>query len=80
MHIKPFNYKESVNKTHGSPSFQVVLGPEAKEGEANVVELEVEGYNNKKTRIPICVSKAGGSYVSNVEVRGREGVCVCCRL
>ncbi len=45
------------------------MGPEAKEDEANVVELEVVGYNDKKTRIPICVSKVGGSYVSNVEVR-----------
>ncbi|XP_050689410.1 nucleoplasmin-like protein ANO39 [Eriocheir sinensis] len=62
------NTAECTVTTHTLSVRQVVLGPEAKEGEANVVELEVEGYNNKKTRIPICVSKAGGSYVSNVEV------------
>ncbi|XP_045101848.1 nucleoplasmin-like protein ANO39 [Portunus trituberculatus] len=54
--------------THTLSVRQVVLGPDAKEGEANVVELEVMGFNDKKQRIPIYVSKVGGSYVSSVEV------------
>uniref|UniRef100_A0A0P4VU53 Nucleoplasmin core domain-containing protein n=1 Tax=Scylla olivacea TaxID=85551 RepID=A0A0P4VU53_SCYOL len=54
--------------THSLSVRQVVLGPDAKEGETNVVELEVMGFNDKKQRIPIYVSKVGGSYVSSVEV------------
>ncbi|XP_071535408.1 nucleoplasmin-like protein ANO39 [Panulirus ornatus] len=54
--------------THTLSIRQVVLGADAKEGEANVVELEVLGYNDKKHKIPICVSKTGGSYVTNVDI------------
>ncbi|XP_045616557.1 nucleoplasmin-like protein [Procambarus clarkii] len=54
--------------THTLSVRQVVLGATAKEGEANVVELEVLGYNDKKVKIPICVSKTGGSYVTNVDI------------
>ncbi|KAG0729917.1 Nucleophosmin [Chionoecetes opilio] len=53
--------------THTLSVRQVVLGPDAKD-EANVVELEVMGFNDKKQRIPIYVSKAGASCVANVEV------------
>lgn len=62
----------SVHKTILWPNttifLQVVLGSSAKEGEANVVELEGLGYNDKKQRIPICVVKAGSSHVTNVDV------------
>lgn len=45
-----------------------MLGADAQEGEANVVELEVLGYNDKKHKIPICVTKAGPNHVTNVDV------------
>lgn len=45
-----------------------MLGADALEGEANVVELEVLGYNDKKHKIPICVTKASPNYVTNVDV------------
>ena len=50
--------------------YQTVLGPEAKEGEANVVEVECTGHNNKKYKFPICVMKAGNgaSYVTTTKV------------
>ncbi|KAK8730475.1 hypothetical protein OTU49_008029 [Cherax quadricarinatus] len=54
--------------THTLSVRQVVLSAAAKEGEVNVVELEVLGYNDKKQKIPICVAKAGGSYVTNVDI------------
>ncbi|KAG7165241.1 nucleoplasmin-like protein ANO39 [Homarus americanus] len=53
--------------THTLSVRQVVLGPDA-DNVPNVVELEVLGHNDKKLKIPICVSKAGSSYVTNVEV------------
>ncbi|KAK8745729.1 hypothetical protein OTU49_000347, partial [Cherax quadricarinatus] len=54
--------------THKLSVRQVVLGADAKVGEANVIELEVLGYDDKKQKIPICVTKAGNSYVTNVDI------------
>lgn len=33
-----------------------------------MVELEVKGYKDQKHKIPVCVTKAGGSYVTGVDV------------
>lgn len=62
------NNLEATTTTHTLSIRQVVLGPEAKEGEVNVVELEVKGYKDQKHKIPVCVTKAGGSYVTGVDV------------
>ncbi|XP_073970299.1 nucleoplasmin-like protein [Rhodnius prolixus] len=39
---------------------QIVLGPEAKEGEVNVVEVEAMGYKSD-VKFPIAVMKGGGA-------------------
>ncbi|KAK4311339.1 hypothetical protein Pmani_017154 [Petrolisthes manimaculis] len=62
------NTGESTVTSHTLSVRQVVLGADAQEGEANVVELEVLGYNDKKHNIPICVTKAGPSHVTNVDI------------
>ncbi|RXG53923.1 Nucleoplasmin-like protein [Armadillidium vulgare] len=63
------NTDELTVTTHTLCVRQIVLGPDAKDDEVNVVEVECFGYENKKYKIPIAVLKAGsGSHVVTTEV------------
>lgn len=72
MHFLLINFvfiSTSYIKTNVYLPFQIVLGPDAKDDEVNVVEVECFGYENKKYKIPIAVLKAGsGSHVVTTEV------------
>ncbi|XP_076048648.1 mitotic apparatus protein p62-like [Oratosquilla oratoria] len=61
------NTEDGTVTTHTLYVRQAVLSPDAKD-EANVVEVECVGYNDKKYKSPVCVMTTGSSYNSVLEI------------
>merc|ERR1712126_291459 len=51
-----------------SLTFGAVLSADAADGEVNIIEMEVEGYKDKKNKIPIYIGKASHPYVNTLDV------------
>jgi len=61
--------EEDGTTTHHTLSIrQAVLSADAKDGEVNIIEMEVEGYKDKKNKIPIYIGKATHPYVNTLDV------------